>query len=103
MPFSQVKALCAQLQATVASPKNDEENRAIQNVAKDVAYLGITDEKTEGQFMYLTGGSITYSNWKNNEPNDHGSNEDCVVILSEGNWNDVTCSVPYKAVCEFPA
>ncbi|XP_049646692.1 mannose-binding protein A-like [Suncus etruscus] len=103
MPFSQVKALCDQLQATVASPKNDDENRAIQNVINDVAYLGITDEKTEGQFMYITGGSLTYSNWKKNEPNDYGSNEDCTVILTEGNWNDVSCSVPYKAVCEFPA
>lgn len=103
MPFSQVKALCAQLQASVASPKNDDENRAIQNVANDVAYLGITDEKTEGQFMYVTGGSITYSNWNNNEPNDSGSKEDCTVILTEGKWNDVPCSNSYKAVCEFPA
>uniref|UniRef100_A0A8D1HY91 Uncharacterized protein n=2 Tax=Sus scrofa TaxID=9823 RepID=A0A8D1HY91_PIG len=44
MPFSKVKTLCAELQATVATPKNAEENKAIQDMAPDVAFLGITDE-----------------------------------------------------------
>ncbi|MBZ3880517.1 Mannose-binding protein A [Sciurus carolinensis] len=103
MPFSQVKALCTELQATVATPKNAEENKAIQDVARDIAFLGITDEVTEGQFTYLTGGRLTYSNWKTNEPNDYGSGEDCVIILKEGLWNDVSCSSSFLAVCEFPA
>uniref|UniRef100_A0A8C9G826 Mannose-binding protein C n=1 Tax=Piliocolobus tephrosceles TaxID=591936 RepID=A0A8C9G826_9PRIM len=103
MPFSQVKALCAGLRATVAAPKNAEENKAIQDVAKDTAFLGITDEATEGQFMYVTGGRLTYSNWKKDEPNDHGSGEDCVTLLSNGLWNDISCTASFIAVCEFPA
>ncbi|XP_055977003.1 mannose-binding protein A-like [Sorex fumeus] len=103
MPFAQVKSVCAQLQANIATPKNAEENQAIQNVANDIAFLGITDMETEGQFMYVTGGKITYSNWKKNEPNDHGSGEDCVVLLKDGNWNDISCSSSFVAVCEFPA
>uniref|UniRef100_A0A8D2FIQ2 Mannose-binding protein C n=1 Tax=Theropithecus gelada TaxID=9565 RepID=A0A8D2FIQ2_THEGE len=103
MPFSEVKALCAGLQATVAAPKNAEENKAIQDVAKDTAFLGITDEATEGQFMYVTGGRLTYSNWKKDEPNDHGSGEDCVILLSNGLWNDISCTFSFIAVCEFPA
>ncbi|XP_030654217.1 mannose-binding protein A-like [Nomascus leucogenys] len=103
MPFSKVKTLCAGLQATVAAPKNAEENEAIQNVAKDTAFLGITDEATEGQFMYVTGGRLTYSNWKKDEPNDHGSGEDCVILLNNGLWNDISCASSFIAVCEFPA
>ncbi|XP_004467420.1 mannose-binding protein A-like isoform X2 [Dasypus novemcinctus] len=103
MTFSKVKALCAQLGATVATPKNAEENKAIQDVANDHAFLGITDELTEGQFMYVTGGRLTYSNWKKNEPNNHGSEEDCVLLLKEGLWNDISCSSSFLAVCEFPA
>ncbi|XP_004607488.2 mannose-binding protein A-like [Sorex araneus] len=103
MPFVQAKSLCAQHQATIATPKNAEENQAIQNVANDSAFLGITDMQTEGQFMYVTGGRITYSNWKTNEPNNHGSGEDCVILLKEGIWNDVSCSSSYLVVCEFPA
>ncbi|XP_014399691.1 PREDICTED: mannose-binding protein A-like [Myotis brandtii] len=84
MPFSKVKALCAELQATVATPKNAEENKAIMDLANDHAFLGITDEATEGQFVYVTGGRLTYSNWKKDEPNDFGSGEDCVCLQENG-------------------
>ncbi|XP_025706172.2 mannose-binding protein C [Callorhinus ursinus] len=102
MPFSKVKAPCAELQGTVATPKNAEENEAIQNVAKNLAFLGITDEVTEGQFMYVTGGRLTYSNWKTNEPNDHDSGEDCVTILEDGLWNDTSCHSSFPAALRTP-
>ncbi|XP_004369948.1 mannose-binding protein C [Trichechus manatus latirostris] len=102
MPFERVKAVCAQYRGSVATPRNAEENTAIQNVAKDEAFLGITDEETEGQFVDLTGRHLTYSNWSNDEPNNAG-NEDCVMLLSDGKWNDISCSVSHLAVCEFPA
>lgn len=103
MPFPKVKALCAGLGGTVAIPRNAEENKAIREVAKGNAFIGITDEVTEGQFMYVTGGRLTYSNWKKNEPNDYGSGEDCVVIVDDGVWNDISCQSSFIAVCEFPA
>uniref|UniRef100_A0A452UEP9 C-type lectin domain-containing protein n=1 Tax=Ursus maritimus TaxID=29073 RepID=A0A452UEP9_URSMA len=103
MPFSKVKALCVELQGTVATPKNAEENKAIQDVAKDIAFLGITDEVTEGRFVYVTGQGLTYSNWKKNEPNNHGSGEDCVILLEDGLWNDISCQASFLAICEFPA
>lgn len=103
MPFSKVKALCAGLRGTVAIPRNAEENKAIREVAKGNAFIGITDEVTEGQFMYVTGGRLTYSNWKKNEPNDYGSGEDCVIIVDDGVWNDISCHSSFIAVCEFPA
>uniref|UniRef100_G1Q7X6 C-type lectin domain-containing protein n=1 Tax=Myotis lucifugus TaxID=59463 RepID=G1Q7X6_MYOLU len=102
MPFSKVKALWAELQTTVATTKNTEENKAIMEVANDHAFLGITDEATEGQFVYVTGGRLTYSNWKKDEPNDFGSG-DCVILLKDGLWNDISCSSSFVAVCEFPA
>uniref|UniRef100_G1QC60 C-type lectin domain-containing protein n=1 Tax=Myotis lucifugus TaxID=59463 RepID=G1QC60_MYOLU len=99
MPFSKMKAPCAELQATVATPKNIEENKAIMDMANEHTFLGITDEVTEGQFVYVTGGRLTYSNWKKDEPNDFGS--DCVCLQQDGLWNDVSCSSSFVAVCEF--
>ncbi|XP_040848394.1 mannose-binding protein A-like [Ochotona curzoniae] len=101
LPFHKVKELCEGHQAIVATPRNDKENQAIQKVAKDSAFLGITDEKIEGQFTYVTGGRLAYSNWKKDEPNDHGSGEDCVVLTQDGLWNDISCSTSFLAVCEF--
>uniref|UniRef100_H0VVN5 Mannan-binding protein n=1 Tax=Cavia porcellus TaxID=10141 RepID=H0VVN5_CAVPO len=103
MSFAKVKGLCAELGGTVATPRNAEENKAVQEVAKDNVFLGITDEVTEGQFMYVTGGRLAYSNWKKDEPNDYGTGEDCVILKTDGTWNDITCTAAFLAVCEFSA
>ncbi|XP_004462458.1 mannose-binding protein C [Dasypus novemcinctus] len=103
MTFDRVKALCTHFQASVATPQNDAENTAIKIVAKEDAFLGITDEENEGQFVDLTGRRLTYQNWNTGEPNDAGSQEDCVEIQTDGKWNDISCSKSCLAVCEFPA
>lgn len=103
MTFEEVKALCAQFQSSVATPRNAEENKAVLDIAKGEAFLGVTDVETEGHFVDLTGQSITYQNWNGGEPNDGASGEDCVMILTqEGKWNDITCSASLLAVCELP-
>lgn len=103
MRFDSVKALCSEFQGSVATPRNAEENRAIKNVARDVAYLGITDQRYENVFEDLSGNGVQYTNWNDGEPNNVGFGEDCVVILENGKWNDVSCSDSFLAVCEFSA
>ncbi|XP_020833027.1 mannose-binding protein C isoform X2 [Phascolarctos cinereus] len=101
--FDRVKVLCEQVEATIATPKNAEENKAIQNLANGTpAFLGITDKVQEGQFVYITGERMTYTNWRENEPNNHGSGEDCVLLNNDGSWNDISCTTSLLAVCEFP-
>ncbi|XP_005342733.5 mannose-binding protein C isoform X1 [Ictidomys tridecemlineatus] len=100
--FDSAKALCAQFQASMATPLNAEENQAIQSLVKDSAFLGITDKEKEGQFVDMAGRRVTYGNWNKGEPNNAGSGEHCVQMLLDGTWNDVTCSSSFLAVCEFP-
>ncbi|XP_017391847.1 mannose-binding protein C [Cebus imitator] len=102
MTFDKVKALCAQFQASVATPMNQAENTAIQSLVKEEAFLGITDEEMEGRFVDLTGRRLTYTNWNEGEPNDANSREDCVALRRSGQWNDVPCSYSLLAICEFP-
>ncbi|XP_037352997.1 mannose-binding protein C [Talpa occidentalis] len=102
MPFDRVKAVCTQFGASVATPKNEAENNAIMHATGGDAFLGITDEKTEGQFLDMKGNKQTYLNWEDGEPNNVGSGEDCVMIKTSGKWNDISCSTSILAVCEFP-
>ncbi|KAI4530709.1 hypothetical protein MG293_019598 [Ovis ammon polii] len=101
MPFNEVKTLCAQFQGRVATPMNAEENRALKDFVTEEAFLGITDQEAEGQFMDLTGRRVTYQNWNDGEPNNASPGEHCVTLLSDGTWNDIACSASYLTVCEF--
>ena len=101
MPFNEVKTLCAQFQGRVATPMNAEENRALKDFITEEAFLGITDQETEGQFMDLTGSRVTYQNWNDGEPNNASPGEHCATLLSDGTWNDIACSASYLTVCEF--
>uniref|UniRef100_A0A8C9PU66 Mannose-binding protein C n=1 Tax=Spermophilus dauricus TaxID=99837 RepID=A0A8C9PU66_SPEDA len=86
--FDSAEALCAQFQAFMATPLNAEENQAIRSLVRDSAFLGITDEENEGQFVDMAGRRVTYRNWNK--------------VLLDGTWNDATCSSSFLAVCEFP-
>ncbi|KAJ8797611.1 hypothetical protein J1605_017224 [Eschrichtius robustus] len=87
----------------VAIPTNAEENKAIQDIASGEAFLGITNEETDGQSVDLTGKRVTYQNWHDGERNNVGSEEHCVTLLVDGTWNDITCSASFLAVCEYSA
>ncbi|XP_003207822.1 mannose-binding protein isoform X1 [Meleagris gallopavo] len=91
--FEKGKSLCAKAGGMLASPRNEAENTALKDLVSpsSQAYIGISDAQTEGKFMYLSGGPLTYSNWKPGEPNNM-KNEDCAVIEDSGKWNDLDCS-----------
>ena len=99
--FDEAKTLCSLIQASVATPRNAEENRVLQSMTKDITYLGITDKRIEGQFEDLRGMIVDYTNWAAGEPNNMDFKEHCVVLLLNGMWNDVPCSDTFLAVCEL--
>ncbi|XP_009330977.1 PREDICTED: LOW QUALITY PROTEIN: pulmonary surfactant-associated protein D [Pygoscelis adeliae] len=101
--FDNGKPLCAKAGSALASPRNEAENTALEDLVRPSkqAYLGISDEQTEGRFMYRNGGAVTYRNWNAGEPNNL-KNEDCAVIQDSGKWNYVNCSNSRALIiCEF--
>ena len=47
---------------------------------------------------------VFYTNWNDGEPNNSGSDEDCMTILPDQNykWNDQRCSNKFNYICEIP-
>ena len=91
----------------LASPCSAAENEAVTQLARAQnkhAYLSMNDDTTEGRFTYPTGESLVYSNWASGEPNNKvkgGSQENCLEIYLDGNWNDILCSEQRLVICEF--
>lgn len=72
-------------------------------------FLGGSDADVPDTWTWLQGGTfwqgvadgtaMGYTNWNSNEPNDSG---DCLVVQSNGPWDDRTCGDQRKYVCEAP-
>ena len=89
-----------QIPAHLVEIDSEEENNAIFNEIirrgfkekKIDVWLGITDRHSEGAWVLESNGeSVTYTNWKANEPNNDNAGEDCAHMLSDGKWNDRDC------------
>ena len=79
-------------------------------ITDDSFWIGATDVSVEGTFVWLDGtGNIDdiYSNWDDGEPNNGNSIEDCSIMLTDGTWNDLSCSHSRsdwqkQFVCNYP-
>jgi len=94
---------CEEAGGTVATPMNEEENKAILDIVKQYnryAYLGIKESETSGQFLYIDGTALNYTKWHPHEPNGKGT-EKCVEMYTDGSWNDKKCNLRRLTICEF--
>ncbi|KFW83354.1 Pulmonary surfactant-associated protein A, partial [Phalacrocorax carbo] len=101
--FESALESCEEAGGTLATPVNEEENKAILGIVKQYnryAYLGIKEGETSGEFMDINGTPLNYTKWHQNEPNGKGR-ENCVEMYSDGTWNDKKCNLNRLTICEF--
>lgn len=94
---------CTGVGGQIATPRNQAENDGLRDIAKQVGniFIGVNDRRTEGVFEELNGKPIAFSKWLGGEPNNDKGEEDCVVLISDGMWNDVPCGTSNIIVCEL--
>ncbi|MCA6365319.1 MAG: T9SS type A sorting domain-containing protein [Bacteroidetes bacterium] len=71
-----------------------------RNLNGNVCHIGFTDQVTEGNFQWVNGIPVTYTNWNSGEPNNSG-NEDFGTMNSAGFWNDVNGSASFNFYLEL--
>ncbi len=71
---------------------NSEEEAWLQQTfgTSESFWLGINDQRVEGQFEWVSGEAITYMNWAPGEPNDTGGGQDFGRLNygSNNQWDD---------------
>lgn len=88
--------LCAQYGMQLPEPKDQTFNDALRTLWmpngkwKGMIFLGISDEKNEGNFKYSSNRrNIEYENWFRRRPNNGNNNEHYAAMFSSGKWDDV--------------
>lgn len=82
------------------------ENAYVAGIAGGLAWIGFTDQAEEGNFEWVNGELVTYTNWCTGEPNEYCcGGEDWTVInwCQNGGWNDLYNSADWMLliVVEF--
>ena len=66
----------------------------------DTAWLGLSDEASEGSWVWTDGSAVGFSAWGPFEPNDAGVGEDCGSVGWQSvNWNDLPCDRLNRYFC----
>nr|QKZ25448.1 mannan-binding lectin [Squaliobarbus curriculus] len=103
--FEKAQKFCSDAGAKIVLPRSEDENKVLTSMQAALestyVYAGATDRQKEGHFVDMSGKPLTFTKWKENEPNDHKGAEDCTVIYKSGVWNDVNCNSEWHVVCEL--
>jgi uncharacterized repeat protein (TIGR02543 family) len=110
MPWDEAKRHAESLGGHLVTIKDESENRFVADLAREKGvskdfWIGLTDEAKEGEFIWITGESLSYTNWNPGEPSNRGvgGEEDYVEIGYQTiySWNDSYKSDSQPSVVEF--
>ncbi|KAI8502563.1 hypothetical protein Bbelb_192650, partial [Branchiostoma belcheri] len=102
--YSQAKQVCRDNGGNLAMITNSEISSFMKTLSTDHKWFGLSDEGTEGQFVWEDGTRLTstgFTDWYPGEPNGGGS-EDCVQYWRHS-WNDRSCTDQLGFTCEVQA
>ena len=121
--WEDAKEACHMLHGWLVEIESEEQNDAIHDEAKKQdgwkkAWIGLTDEAEEGEWVWSSGKATSFTNWAPREPSNHKSKanemqgEDCVLLnINPGGpkkswttpkkWNDSSCSAKHNVICQY--
>ncbi|CAH2073664.1 unnamed protein product, partial [Iphiclides podalirius] len=65
-------------------------------------FVGISSKLAKGVFTTVDGIALrdVYNRWGPGEPNDKNGDEDCVILRTDGSYNDDKCSKKFAFICK---
>ncbi|XP_071355697.1 immune-related, lectin-like receptor 4 [Trachinotus anak] len=121
-PWTESRNRCEQQGGDLVKIDSEEEQRFLEkrlrekmSTPEDKFWIGLTDSKTEGEWLWVDGSRLdtSLSYWSNKEPDnwtgENPDGEDCVRMgLKAGAhdlkcWFDKSCEVHHRSICEKQA
>ncbi len=101
--WSEAKVDCESRGGNLVTITSQEENDFVSSLTEeeDGVWIGFIDEVTEGDWQWVTGEPVTYTDWASEEPNNSGEGEDYASIYSWGEWNDLSDEETHYYICEW--
>jgi hypothetical protein len=100
MTWTAAKVACENMGGHLVTMNSAAENNFVFQTWPS-GWIGFNDEAVEGQWRWVTGEPVTYTNWNPGEPNNAG-NEDYAQFVGGGRWNDLpNTSLPYVIEFEY--
>lgn len=103
LTFAEARATCMGFggDLVVIDDQAEQDFLLAQPVAAGPNYIGLSDEATEGTFVWVDGSALGFTAWNTGEPNNALDGEDCAQLAApEGVWNDIACTTASAFVCE---
>lgn len=103
--WNEARARCAELGGEFASILNEHEHTAFLRATLGHQWtnwwLGLSDQESEGTFVWADGEAASFTFWSSGEPNDSAGREDCAQLIPwNGRWNDLDCARRLPFVCQ---
>jgi len=100
--WSDAVATCQTKGGTLLHPTSDYESALMRRfIGTAPVWLGLNDIDVEGTYVWADGIASSYLAWSPSEPNNSGGDEDCGEFMTNGQFNDLTCSQSRRYVCEI--
>ncbi len=104
LSWADAEAYCRSINGHLAVITSPEEQLQIKNVIANAdagnCWIGGTRDE-EGNFCWLNGEPIRFSNWAKGEPNNLGGRENFIHTYASGEWNDLPGGNTMWFICEW--
>ena len=102
MTWSQAQALAVSLGGNLVTINDAAEQQWVNDTFDQFGsfWLGLTDEASEGTWLWASGQEVTYTNWIAGEPNTT-SYDYAYMENGAGGWRDYSGTSTLRAVLEF--
>ncbi|XP_033108741.1 uncharacterized protein LOC117110226 [Anneissia japonica] len=104
--FQESRDMCRAENADLVSIETQAERNHVLVLQIELLHLsaliGLNDIDEENSWRWIAGSKLQdgFQDWAAGEP-DNDSNEDCVIMKTNGQWRDISCEVKTRAICEL--